>query len=125
MVEYKEKRALIPIVKTERDIKVEFLKHFYDEISVYVLLRCCHISPDSAYGRRTDRKIAKSVYPVEKVVSVAMKVVAEGVKAWSHRRTDMYRKENGLKYREFGYPVTKFISSAAQSSRDRYVEPGS
>ena len=47
------------------------------------------------------------------------------VKAWSHRRTDMYRKENGLKYAEFGYPVTKFISSAAQSSRDRYVEPGS
>ena len=47
------------------------------------------------------------------------------VKAWSHRRTDMYRKENGLKYAEFGYPVTKFISSAAQSSRDRYVQPGS
>ena len=45
------------------------------------------------------------------------------LKAWSHRRTDMYRKENGLKYAEFGYPVTKFISSAAQSSRDRYVEP--
>ena len=47
------------------------------------------------------------------------------LKAWSHRRTDMYRKENGLKYAEFGYPVTKFISSVAQSSRDRYVEPGS
>ena len=47
------------------------------------------------------------------------------VKAWSHRRTDMYRRENGLKYAEFGYPVTKFISSVAQSSRDRYVEPGS
>ena len=47
------------------------------------------------------------------------------VKAWSHRRTDMHRKENGLKYAEFGYPVTKFISSAAQSSRNRYVEPGS
>ena len=47
------------------------------------------------------------------------------VKAWSHRRTDMYRKENGLKYAEFSYPVTKFISSAAQSSRDRFVEPGS
>ena len=47
------------------------------------------------------------------------------VKAWSHRRTDMYQKENGLKYAEFGYPVTKFISSTAQSSRDRYVEPGS
>ena len=46
-------------------------------------------------------------------------------KAWSHRRTDMYRKENGLKYAEFGYPVTKFISSAAQSSCDLYVEPGS
>ena len=37
----------------------------------------------------------------------------------------MYRKENGLTYAEFGYPVTKFISSAAQSSRDQYVEPGS
>ena len=47
------------------------------------------------------------------------------LKAWSHQRKDMYRKENGLKYAEFGYPVTKFISSAAQSSRDRYVEPGS
>ena len=47
------------------------------------------------------------------------------VKAWSHRQTDMYQKENRLKYVEFGYPVTKFISSAAQSSRDRYVEPGS
>ena len=45
------------------------------------------------------------------------------LKAWSHRRTDMYRRENGLKYAEFGYPVTKFISSAAQSSRDRHVEP--
>ena len=43
--------------------------------------------------------------------------------AWSHRRTDMYRRENGLKYAEFGYPVTKFISSAAQSSRNRHVEP--
>ena len=49
----------------------------------------------------------------------------QGSKAWSHRRTDMYRKENGLKYAEFGYPVTKFISSAAQKSRDLYVEPGS
>ena len=47
------------------------------------------------------------------------------LKAWSHRRTDMYRKDNGLKYAEFGYPVTKFISSAARSSRDRYVEPRS
>ena len=47
------------------------------------------------------------------------------LKAWSHRRTDMYRRENGLKYAEFGYPVTQFISSAAQSSRDRHVEPGS
>ena len=37
----------------------------------------------------------------------------------------MYRRENGLKYAEFGYPVTKFISSAAQSSRDRHVEPRS
>ena len=44
-------------------------------------LRCCHISPDSANGRRTDRKNAKNVYPVEKVVSVAMKVVAEGVRS--------------------------------------------
>ena len=38
MVDYQEKRALIPILKTERDIKVGFLKHYYDEISVYVLL---------------------------------------------------------------------------------------
>ena len=44
-------------------------------------LRCCHVSPDSANGRRTDRKNAKNVYPVEKVVSVAMKVVAEGVRS--------------------------------------------
>ena len=28
-------------------------------------------------------------------------------------------EENGLKYAEFGYPVTKCIS------RDRHVEPGS
>ena len=41
------------------------------------------------------------------------------------RRTDMYWRENGLKYAEFGYPVTKFISSATQSSRNRHVEPGS
>ena len=47
------------------------------------------------------------------------------LKAWSHLRTDMYRRENGLKYAEFGYPVTKFISSAAQSSRDWHVEPKS
>ena len=47
------------------------------------------------------------------------------LKAWSHRRMDMYLRENGLKYAEFGYPVTKFISSAAQSSRDRHLEPGS
>ena len=52
-------------------------------------------------------------------------VINYSFKAWSHRRTDMYRKDNGLKYAEFGYPVTKFISSAARSSRDRYVEPGS
>ena len=37
------------------------------------------------------------------------------LKAWSHRPTDMYRRENGLKYAEFGYPATKFISSATQS----------
>ena len=43
--------------------------------------RCCHISPDSANGRRTDGKNAKYVYPVEKVVSVAMKVVAEGIRS--------------------------------------------
>ena len=47
------------------------------------------------------------------------------IKAWSYRRTDMYRKENGHKYAEFVYPVTKFISSAPRSSRDRYVEPRS
>ena len=34
-------------------------------------------------------------------------------------------RENGQKYAEFGYPVTKFISSAARGSRDRYVEPRS
>ena len=34
----------------------------------------------------------------------------------------MYRRENGLKYAEFGYPVTKFISSVAQSSRARHVK---
>ena len=44
-------------------------------------LRCCHISPDSVNGCRTDRKNAENVYPVEKVVSVAMKVVAEGVRS--------------------------------------------
>ena len=71
------------------------------------------------------KKCKKNVYPVVKVISVSMKVLAEGVKAWSHRRTDMYRRENGLKYAEFGYPVTKFISCAAQSSRDRHVEPRS
>ena len=54
----------------------------------------------------------------------AIKLNMVYIKAWSHRRTDMYRRENGLKYAEFGYPVTKFISSAAQSSRDRNVEPG-
>ena len=42
--------------------------------------KCCHISPDSANGRQTDRKNTKNVYPLEKVVSVAMKVVAEGVR---------------------------------------------
>ena len=34
----------------------------------------------------------------------------------------MYRKGNGQKYAEFGYPVTKLISSAARGSRDKYVE---
>ena len=43
--------------------------------------RCCHISPDSVNGRRTDRKNTKNVYPVVKVVSVAMKVVAECVRS--------------------------------------------
>ena len=37
----------------------------------------------------------------------------------------MYQRENRLKYAEFVYPVTKFISSAAQSSHDRHVEPRS
>ena len=37
----------------------------------------------------------------------------------------MYRGENGLKYEEFGYPVTNFIFSAAQSTRDLHVEPRS
>ena len=45
--------------------------------------------------------------------------------AWPHWRTDMYRRENGQKYAEFGYPVTKFISSADRGSRGRYVEPRS
>ena len=44
-------------------------------------LRCCHISPVSVNGRRTDRKSTKNVYPVVKVVSVAMKVVAECVRS--------------------------------------------
>ena len=44
-------------------------------------LRCCHISSDSVNGRRTDRKSTKNVYPVVKVVSVAMKVVAECVRS--------------------------------------------
>ena len=58
-------------------------------------------------------------------MSLSFRHAVRPLKAWSHRRTDMYRKENGLKYAEFGYPVTKFIFSAAQSSRDQYVEPGS
>ena len=49
--------------------------------SIFDALRCCHISPDSVNGRRTDRKSIKNVYPVVKVVSVAMKVVAECVKS--------------------------------------------
>ena len=60
-----------------------------------------------------------------KYSSVFDNVVGIYLKAWSHRRTDMYRRENGLKYAEFGYPVTKCISSAVQSSRDLHVEPGS
>ena len=44
-------------------------------------LGCCHISPDNVNGRRTDRKSTKIVYPVVKVVSVAMKVVAECVRS--------------------------------------------
>ena len=40
-------------------------------------LMCCHISAESVNGRRTDRKSTKNVYPVVRVVSVAMKVVAE------------------------------------------------
>ena len=43
------------------------------------------------------------------------------IKAWSHRGTDIQRGENGQTCAEFGYPVTKFISSAARGSRDRYV----
>ena len=45
------------------------------------LLKCGHISPDSVNGRRTDRKNTKNVYPVMKVVSVAMKVVTECVRS--------------------------------------------
>ena len=45
------------------------------------MLRCCHISPDSVNGRRTDRKSTKNVYWVVKVVSVAMKVIAECVRS--------------------------------------------
>ena len=45
------------------------------------ILWCCHISPDSVNGRRTDRKNTKNVYPVMKVVSVAVRVVAEGVRS--------------------------------------------
>ena len=42
---------------------------------------CCHILTDKGNGRRTDRKNAQNVYPVVKVVSVAMKVLAEGVRS--------------------------------------------
>ena len=56
------------------------LGHFLPNI-VCKLLRCCLISPDTVNGRRTDRKSAKNVYPVVKVVLVAMKVVAECVRS--------------------------------------------
>ena len=61
--------------------KMQQREHFvYDSILwLYHSLRCCHISPDSVNGRRTDRKNTKNVYPVVKVVSVAMKVVIESV----------------------------------------------
>ena len=49
--------------------------------SSILCLRCCHILTDKGNGRRTDRKNAKNVYPVVKVVSVAMNVVAEGVRS--------------------------------------------
>ena len=48
--------------------------------NTYNLKRCCHILTDKGNGRRTDRNLhAKNVYPVVKVVSVAMKVFAEDV----------------------------------------------
>ena len=37
--------------------------------------------PVNVYGRRTYRKIAKNVYPSEKVVSVAMEAIAEGIRS--------------------------------------------
>ena len=83
----------------------------------------CKVSMTELYtlSKILARALFHFYFEIRKVVSFTLTVL----KAWSHRRTDMYRKENGLKYAEFGYPVTKFISSAAQSSRDRYVEPGS
>ena len=67
----------------------------------------------------------QSWYFPDKPYCCLFEVLKSSLKAFSHRRTYMYRRENGLKYAEFGYPVTKFISTAAQSSRDRHVEPGS
>ena len=63
-------------VARERNIGMKFRNSY-----VIYPLRCCHISPDSVNGRRTDRKSTKNVYPVVKVVSVAMKVVAECVRS--------------------------------------------
>ena len=40
---------------------------------------------DNGNGRRMDRKYAKNAYPVVKAVSVASKIVTEGVKLRSHR----------------------------------------
>ena len=57
---------------------------------LYEFLMCCHILTDKGNGRRTDRKNAKKVYPVVKVVSVAMKVLAEGVRVLTHQKPSRF-----------------------------------
>ena len=44
-------------------------------------LKVCHISPDSVNDAERTEKLQKNVYPVVKVVSVAMKFVAECVRS--------------------------------------------
>ena len=47
------------------------------------------------------------------------------LKAWSHPANGYETEGKRTKYAELGNSVTKFISSAARGSRDRYVEPRS